>query len=367
MSATNGTDSIAPMLKALQRQTLEDWELVIGAACEDDSNPSGNHSQTEDSCLKQDTELVRAESRIKIIKTGSGNSAYGNLNLALKAAHGRYVKIIKVDEILVSDALQTIADAASHDFPEIISYETKAECPARVHDFPAKIEERLDKINEKLFKSLDSQGERSLSSFVFKSAALPLQFDLNFLFLTEKIFLTTQLLNKPTRVKLAATLSDSWVETSTGKEAESKELKQLDLVCLLGEIRLLSNLGAPEVLSGDFANNSAKICREIENELIQNSACIKNIVLSDDSDSELAAMSVASLRSAGAKFLAASLSNMIDCYYIDRAVDPMLLKLKELREQRDEAQLELERVEKSHVWKFTEPLRKLARRVDQQD
>lgn len=97
--AYNSSQWILHLIEAIQKQTWQNWELII--------INDGSTDNTEEICIKE----CKKDNRIKLFKQENAGPSAAR-NLGLQKCNGEYYTIVDSDDLLVSNALETYMHAA---------------------------------------------------------------------------------------------------------------------------------------------------------------------------------------------------------------------------------------------------------------
>jgi hypothetical protein len=341
-----GTSDVSPVLNALQSQDFDDWQLVI-AACSQEKLTTGAHTAALPGAV---FERIETDPRIEVVWCDSSAGEVELLNLALKQARGRYVKIMTEHEILDPGALSIVAESLKDDAFDVITYQTRLRQPSQESVTISAYEKNLRDLSEKL---LNLAEQLPVTSYVFRTHDKAILFDSNFRLLAHAIFLKT-FLKERKRLDLRHILSET-----VGADTDLNALEGSEIIEMLGEIRLLPIFVDAACLSENFATHASTIANEFENQFKGDSILIEQ----KHSANHLALrnLSRANLCRKGRCALAVVYSNLSECHDNNVELQAKLAELSRAQRANEAAKEALFSLQNSRTWRTTGVLRQFAK------
>ncbi|MHA6327200.1 glycosyltransferase family 2 protein [Roseivivax sp. CAU 1753] len=98
MPAYNASPTIADAIASVQRQSFEDWELLITDDC------------STDDTVDNISRMAQDDQRIKLLKHTQNKRAWGARNSSIQAATGRYLAFLDSDDLWTPEKLERSLD-----------------------------------------------------------------------------------------------------------------------------------------------------------------------------------------------------------------------------------------------------------------
>ncbi|CUJ19309.1 glycosyltransferase family 2 protein [Cognatishimia activa] len=125
MANYNGARYLPAAIASLQRQTVQDWELII---CDDASN---------DNSAKIAQNAAASDDRIKFVANPSNKGAAAARNLGLDAADGDWIAIVDSDDLLHPQRFEQMLELAQAGHPliadDLLYFSESASAAGRTH------------------------------------------------------------------------------------------------------------------------------------------------------------------------------------------------------------------------------------------
>jgi succinoglycan biosynthesis protein ExoO len=109
MANYNGARHLTQAVESAQRQTLEDWELILV----DDASTDGS--------LAMAVVLAQADPRIKVLAQARNRGPAAARNRALAAARGAWIAIVDSDDVMLPERLERLVARAEAQGAEIVA------------------------------------------------------------------------------------------------------------------------------------------------------------------------------------------------------------------------------------------------------